>query len=128
MKTYPAAITGAFHFVFPVGIKDHQDTLPLALLLPPLGELICLCSQTQIGETKVTYCKRPSFLSDSVRGQKFQYSSQSLPAVCLSALLETVCGCGYMHRLEIQTPQMMDLSGGMSSFENAPLKLSVSSY
>lgn len=98
------AISWKFHWVFLVAIKDHQETLPLALLFPPLGELICLCSQ--IGEQKLTYRKCTSLLTNSLWGNKFQYLSQSLPlslwsfGVCVGAA--TRMGWRYkLHRWRI---------------------------
>lgn len=85
--------------------------------------MICFCTQIQIG-----YCKRSVLPTNTLSGHIFQYWSQFPPSLFLCILLASVCGCGDMHSLETQTPQMMDLSGETSSLEKTPLKLSVSSY
>lgn len=100
----------------------------LPLLFSALGELVCLCLEIQVGGRKVTYSKFTSLLTSSLWGNKSQILGQSLPRSLYFVLLMSACGCGNMHRLEIKTPQMMDLSGGMSNFENKPLQLSMSSY
>ena len=102
-----------------MAIEDHQETLPLALLFPALGELICLCSQIQLVERKVINYKRTCLLTDSLWGPELRRLSQSLPLSIPSFHSVGVCPRvqATHNRLEAQTKKMIDLSGERSSPE-----------